>query len=204
MLALNRSLLNRECTLMNVLKALASIISMCNLQVTFLSKTTPRYFALFTNGILRPFSVREDSGGRQLVHFIYPRHGPHRKSVIYYCVFSFCWGKNVSTELLPSNGCCTVACYLAMVLRVTEHRCWCSCAVSETAQTVQIMKPLIMNCPPVTPNIPLSTLFWHSLGLRSTSTAKNISSHTYKTTGNKMLGIFSVHVFLSIFAPAYF
>jgi cellobiose-specific phosphotransferase system component IIC len=33
MLALNRSLLNREHILMNVLKALASIISMCNLHV---------------------------------------------------------------------------------------------------------------------------------------------------------------------------
>jgi uncharacterized membrane protein (DUF485 family) len=33
MLVLNRSLLNREYILMNVLKALASIISMCNLHV---------------------------------------------------------------------------------------------------------------------------------------------------------------------------
>jgi hypothetical protein len=31
---------------MNALKALASIISMCNLHVIFLSKITPRYFAL--------------------------------------------------------------------------------------------------------------------------------------------------------------
>jgi hypothetical protein len=65
MLALNRSLLNREYTLMNVLKALDSIVSMCNLHIT-LSKITPRYFALFTNGILCPFSVREDSGHRRL------------------------------------------------------------------------------------------------------------------------------------------
>jgi hypothetical protein len=43
MLALNRSLLNREYILMNVLKALASIISMCNLHVILLSKITPRY-----------------------------------------------------------------------------------------------------------------------------------------------------------------
>jgi hypothetical protein len=66
MLALNSSLLNRECILMNVLKALASIISMCNSQVPFLSDTTPRYFALFTNEIFRPFNVREESGGRRL------------------------------------------------------------------------------------------------------------------------------------------
>jgi hypothetical protein len=58
MLVLNRSLLNREYVLINVLKALASIISICNLHVTFLSKITPRYFMLFTNGIFRPFNVR--------------------------------------------------------------------------------------------------------------------------------------------------
>jgi hypothetical protein len=50
MLVLNRSLLNREYNLINVLKALASIISMCNLYVTFLSKLTPRYFTIFRNG----------------------------------------------------------------------------------------------------------------------------------------------------------
>jgi hypothetical protein len=63
MLVLNRSLLNREYILINVLKALASIISICNLHITFLSKITPRYFTLFTNGISRPFNVRWDSGG---------------------------------------------------------------------------------------------------------------------------------------------
>jgi hypothetical protein len=35
MLALNRSLLNREYDLMNVLKASASIVYMCNLHVIF-------------------------------------------------------------------------------------------------------------------------------------------------------------------------
>jgi hypothetical protein len=44
----NHSLLYREYILINVLKALASIIYMCNLRVTFLSKITPRYFTLFT------------------------------------------------------------------------------------------------------------------------------------------------------------
>jgi hypothetical protein len=66
MLVLNRSVLNREYILINVLKALASIISTCNLHVTFLSKITPRYFTLFTNGMFRPFSVRWDSGRRRL------------------------------------------------------------------------------------------------------------------------------------------
>jgi hypothetical protein len=35
-LVLNRSILNREYILINVLKTLASIISICNLHVTFL------------------------------------------------------------------------------------------------------------------------------------------------------------------------
>jgi hypothetical protein len=58
MLVLNRSLLNKEYILINVLKAFASIISICKLHVTFLSKITPRYFTLFRNGISRPFNVR--------------------------------------------------------------------------------------------------------------------------------------------------
>jgi hypothetical protein len=59
MLALNRSLLNREQTRIIVLKALASIIFMCNLHVIFLSKIAPRYVILFTNGISLPFNVNE-------------------------------------------------------------------------------------------------------------------------------------------------
>jgi hypothetical protein len=51
MLVLNRSISNRIYTLINVLKALASITSKCNLHVTLLSKITSRYFALFKNGI---------------------------------------------------------------------------------------------------------------------------------------------------------
>jgi hypothetical protein len=66
MLVLNHSLLNREYILINVRKALASIISTCNLHVTSLSKNTQRHFTLFTNGIFRPSSVRRDSGGRRL------------------------------------------------------------------------------------------------------------------------------------------
>jgi hypothetical protein len=63
MLALNRSLLSREYILMNVLKALDLIICMCNLHVILLSNNTPRYFTLFTNGIIRPFNLRRESGG---------------------------------------------------------------------------------------------------------------------------------------------
>jgi hypothetical protein len=71
MLALDRSLLNREYILMNVLKALASINSMCNLHVIFLSNITPRYSILFTIGIFRPFNVRREAGGYFLLHNIY-------------------------------------------------------------------------------------------------------------------------------------
>jgi hypothetical protein len=38
---------------------------MCNLHEALLSKITPRYFALFTNGIFLPFIVRGDTGGRR-------------------------------------------------------------------------------------------------------------------------------------------
>jgi hypothetical protein len=52
-----------------------------------------------------------------LVLVIEPQHGPHRKRIFHYCLFSRCWG-NVSTELFPINGYYTVAClhsrYLAM------------------------------------------------------------------------------------------
>jgi hypothetical protein len=63
MLTLNRPLLNRKYSIMNVLKALASIISICSLHVILLSKITPKYFTLFTNGMFRPFNVRRESGG---------------------------------------------------------------------------------------------------------------------------------------------
>jgi hypothetical protein len=63
MLVLNRLLLNREYVVINALKALASIVYMCDLHVIFLSNITSRYFTLFTNGIFRPFRVRRNSGG---------------------------------------------------------------------------------------------------------------------------------------------
>jgi hypothetical protein len=61
MLALNRSLLNREYILMIVLKALVLIIHMCNLHVILLSNNKPGYFTLFTNMIFHPFNVRIES-----------------------------------------------------------------------------------------------------------------------------------------------
>jgi hypothetical protein len=57
MLALNRSLLNRKYSRINVLKALALIICMCNLHAILLTNNTRRYFTLLTNGIFRPFNL---------------------------------------------------------------------------------------------------------------------------------------------------
>jgi hypothetical protein len=67
MLARKRSLLNREQILINVLKASASVISMCSLHVILLSKITPRYLTRLTKGIFRPFSVRWASGEQNLL-----------------------------------------------------------------------------------------------------------------------------------------
>jgi hypothetical protein len=50
MFMLNRSLLNRGYVLMTVLRALATVVSVYSLHVIFLSKITPTYFTLFTNG----------------------------------------------------------------------------------------------------------------------------------------------------------
>jgi hypothetical protein len=62
MLALNRSLLNREYVLIKAVKAFTSVVFKCYLHVIFLSNITPRYFTLFTKGMFRSFSVRRDSG----------------------------------------------------------------------------------------------------------------------------------------------
>jgi hypothetical protein len=58
MLALKRSLLNRDEILTNVLMVLASVISMCSLHVILLSKISQRYFACLTKGIFCIFDVR--------------------------------------------------------------------------------------------------------------------------------------------------
>jgi hypothetical protein len=48
MLALNRSLLNKEYVLINAVKDLTSIVFICGLHVIFLSNIIPRCFILFT------------------------------------------------------------------------------------------------------------------------------------------------------------
>jgi hypothetical protein len=60
-----------------------------------------------------------------LVLLILPQHTLHGKRLFHYCMFSHCCGNSMSTELFPSNGCCTVAClhscYLSMGLHVTVY-----------------------------------------------------------------------------------
>lgn len=61
MLAFNHTLLNKEWALINVLKALVSLVSMSNVSVIFLSKITPKYFTWFTSGMFRSFCVYKRS-----------------------------------------------------------------------------------------------------------------------------------------------
>jgi hypothetical protein len=66
MLALKRSLLYRKQILINVLKALAPIISTCSLHVILLSKVTPRYFRGDALSIHCKMSLRESKSMRKL------------------------------------------------------------------------------------------------------------------------------------------
>jgi hypothetical protein len=77
---------------MNVLKALASIICMCNLHVILLSKITLRYFTLFTKGdipsiqlkkrIRRSISISEvDHPSLGFIDFNIPAFTPGRHRV---------------------------------------------------------------------------------------------------------------------------
>jgi hypothetical protein len=49
--------------------------------------------------------------------------GPHGKHGFNYCIFCRCRRNNISTQLFPNNGCCTVtclhSCFLTMCLHVT-------------------------------------------------------------------------------------
>jgi hypothetical protein len=70
---------------------------------------------------------REDASvicqATNLILVIYLRHVPHRKHLVHYLLFSLYRVIEVSTELFPSDGSCTVAClhscYLPMGLRAT-------------------------------------------------------------------------------------
>jgi phosphatidylethanolamine-binding protein (PEBP) family uncharacterized protein len=58
-LVLNRLLLNREYVVINALKALASISSMCGLHVIFLSNITPRYFNIIYKWDIPPIQCKK-------------------------------------------------------------------------------------------------------------------------------------------------
>jgi hypothetical protein len=77
MLLLNRSLLNREYILINVLKALASIIFICNIHVTFFFQTLHRdilrylqmeYFVHLMRGETRAVDNYESSTSPESYH----------------------------------------------------------------------------------------------------------------------------------------
>jgi hypothetical protein len=82
-LVLKRSFLNRDWTLISVLKALASIISMWNFHVILLSEITPKYFIWFTKGMFHLFNIRWASFGLCLwqkcvfIEFYVPSLTPH-------------------------------------------------------------------------------------------------------------------------------
>jgi hypothetical protein len=61
MLAFNRPLLKRGYNLMNVWKALDSILSMCNLHVILLSKITPRLYIIYRWDV-PPFQCKKRPG----------------------------------------------------------------------------------------------------------------------------------------------
>jgi hypothetical protein len=113
MLVLNHSFLNREYILINVLKALASIISMCSLDVTFLWKITWRYFTLFTNG------------GTELNYAescILSARTMHRRQLLY-CCMRICWDSHVfATQPVHWRSGCCLATVAARTQR--EHRCY--------------------------------------------------------------------------------
>jgi hypothetical protein len=76
-----------------------------------------------------------DSNPEKLVCVISPQHWRHRKYLFHYCVFPRCRRNDLSTELLPSNGCRSVACwhscYLAMGLHITVGIHMQCCALSQ-------------------------------------------------------------------------
>jgi hypothetical protein len=99
-------------------------ITLSDLRVSFLcSPTTLRVTVEVFESPPRGWRV-----SRQVSLVIYPRHGSHGKRLFRYYVFSRCRRKNVSAELFPSNGRCTVAClhscYLVMSIHVTVFVAW--------------------------------------------------------------------------------
>jgi hypothetical protein len=141
--------LNRELSLINVLKALASIILRSVAYILVLSAKRPRqtpgvWCVLFVYILCNVGDRAEPCGTpacislgvdispstettEVLILVIQPRNGEHRKRLLHYCMFSRCRRNNMSTELFSSNGCCTVvclhSCYFVTGLHVTVLFC---------------------------------------------------------------------------------
>jgi hypothetical protein len=66
--------------------------------------------------------------------------GLHRRRLFHYYMFSRCQGKNVSTELLPSNSYLTVACLHSCYLVVGLHDTACCKTIKELGPCVESVK----------------------------------------------------------------
>jgi hypothetical protein len=84
-------------------------------------------FLLLKPCVMRSKFLNKKKKSLHAGNYYYSLHSPDTDrtgNLFNYCVFSRCRGNSVSTELFPSNGCCTVACldscYLAMDLHVTR------------------------------------------------------------------------------------
>jgi hypothetical protein len=72
-----------------------------------------------SNCCLRTISRMTHNGSQSSLYSL--GNGPHVKCLFHYCVFSHCWGNNVSTELFPSNSWCTVTCLHSCYLAIGPH-----------------------------------------------------------------------------------
>jgi hypothetical protein len=97
MLVLNRSLLNKEYTITNVLKALASIISTCSHYIILISKITPRYFISIDEGDVPSLQCKMSLNWSNSVREIDGLN-------IIFMNFIFQWSHHISITLRP---CCS-------------------------------------------------------------------------------------------------
>jgi hypothetical protein len=123
-----------------------------------------------------------------LVLVIKPRHRPHRKRLFHHCVFFGCRENNVSTELFPSNGCCTLAClysrYLAMGLyctgtegRLTSSFPWSTGTSSRSARWCCVCFVLIQNLHPRCTRKPWRSLSTAAILLSTFNRNVNVSTY---------------------------
>jgi hypothetical protein len=82
MLVLNRSLLNKEYNLINVLQALVTTISACSLHVFFFSKITQKYFTVLASCVFPLILMRKPRVGANIKH----NTSPINASIVeFYC-----------------------------------------------------------------------------------------------------------------------